>query len=203
MIARAISKVSLLSAIICLVILVFGFFGYSYQIKNTSNLQYPSKSDGIVVLTGGANRIQTAFFLMDKELGDRLLVTGVNWRTSKGAIFGALNRDINNSKIKVDIDHLALDTIGNAKETASWAKRHNYKKIIIVTSNFHMSRSLLEFKREMPNIKFIPYPALEGTTINSGQTLRSNLKEYGKLVAATIRIHLFDNLPLTKLANAY
>ena len=152
---RGITKLSLFIAVICLIGLSFGFIWYSYQIKHSSNIKTPAKSDAIVVLTGGANRIQTAFSLMDKNLGDRLLITGVNWRTSKSAIFSALNRDIHNSKIKVDLDHLALDTIGNAKETARWAKKHGYKKLIIVTSDFHVSRSLLELKLAMPNIELI------------------------------------------------
>lgn len=206
-ILRAAANLSLYTAILCLVSLTLGFFLFSHNIENSTKTKTPPKSDAIVVLTGGANRIQTAFALMDKNLGERLLITGVNWRTSKSAIFGALNRDINNSKLKVDIDHLALDTLGNAKETANWAKRHNYKKLIIVTSNFHMSRSLLEFKLAMPDIEFISYPAFENknnsTTHKSGQKLRFNLREYGKLVAASLRIHIFEKLPLTKLANAY
>lgn len=166
-------------------------------------METPPKSDAIVVLTGGANRIQTAFSLMDKNLGDRLLITGVNSQTSKSAIFSALNRDVKNSKIEVDIDRLALDTIGNAKETALWAKNHGYKKIIVVTSDFHLSRSLLELKLAMPNVELIPYPAFANRIKNSDQYLRSNLKEYGKLVAATLRIQFFEHQPLTKQANAY
>lgn len=200
---RGITKLSLSIAIICIIFLSLGFVWYSYQTKNFSNIKTPPKSDAIVVLTGGANRIQTAFSLMDKNLGDRLLITGVNWRTSKSAIFSALNRDIKNSKITVDLDHLALDTIGNANETAHWAKKHDYKKLIIITSSFHISRSLLEFELAMPNIELIPYPAFTDRIKNTDQNLRSDLKEYGKLVATTLRILIFEHLPLTKQANAY
>lgn len=201
--AHAITKISLCVAIVCVLCLSAGFVWYSYQIKNITNLNTPQKSDAIVVLTGGANRIQTAFTLMDKNLGERLLITGVNDQTTKRAIFNALNRDIQTSTIKVDLDHLALDTIGNAIETAHWAKVHNYKKLIIVTSDFHITRSLLEFKKAMPDIKLIPYPALMSKTKKADQSLRTNLKEYSKLVASILRIQLFEHLPLTNMVNAY
>lgn len=201
--ALAITKLSLCIAIFCVISLSSGFVWYSYQIKNCANIKTPQKSDGIVVLTGGANRIQTAFSLMDKKLGERLLITGVNKRTSKKAIFNALNRDILTSNIKVDLDHLALDTIGNAKETAQWVEAHDYKKLIIVTSDFHLTRSLLEFKQAMPKIELIPYPAFMSTAKKSDQNLRSHLKEYSKLVASVLRIQLFEHLPLTNKANAY
>lgn len=183
--------------------LTLGFVWFSHQVHLSATVELPQKSDAIVVLTGDANRLETAFMLMDKKLGDRLLITGVNVRTSKKAIFRALKRNENANKTTVDLDHKALNTIGNAIETAYWAKLRGYKKLTIVTSDYHIMRSLLEFKKAMPNLVLISYPAQPNKIISSDQSLRSKLKEYGKLVAATIRIQFLEHLPLTKVAFAY
>ena len=45
-----------------------------------------------------------------------------------------------------DIDHAALDTIGNAEESAKWVNSHGYGRVIVVTNNYHMPRSLVEFE---------------------------------------------------------
>ena len=44
----------------------------------------------------------------------------------------------------LDIGYLAQDTIGNAEETRAWAQAWGFRRIVVVTSNYHMPRSLLE-----------------------------------------------------------
>lgn len=201
--SKGFSKLCLFLTVIIISTLTLGFAWFSYQVQLCAETKLPQKSDAIVVLTGDANRLETAFMLMDKRLGERLLITGVNKRTSKKAIFNALKRSTTANKINIDLGHKALNTIGNAVETAHWARLRGYKKLTIVTSDYHMTRSLLEFKRVMPNLELIPYPAQPNKIISSDQSLRAKLKEYGKLVAATVRMQFLEYLPLTKLAFAY
>ena len=49
------------------------------------------------------------------------------------------------------LDHAALDTIGNAEESAKWVQDHDYNSVILVTNNYHMPRSLLEMSRLVEN----------------------------------------------------
>ncbi|GAB5038590.1 hypothetical protein BHOIPH791_06520 [Bartonella henselae] len=58
----------------------------------------------------------------------------------------------------VDIGHKAINTKGNAEESAVWIKKHHYKTVYIVTHDYHMWRSMRELKYLMPDINFIAYP---------------------------------------------
>ena len=60
----------------------------------------------------------------------------------------------------VDIGYEAQDTPGNADETMQWAADQKFSKLIIVTSSYHMPRSLTELGRVMPDVKLVPYPVV-------------------------------------------
>ena len=46
----------------------------------------------------------------------------------------------------VDLGFTAADTVGNARETAEWAKAMRYQSLIIVTADYHMPRAMLELR---------------------------------------------------------
>jgi uncharacterized SAM-binding protein YcdF (DUF218 family) len=56
------------------------------------------------------------------------------------------------------IGHQAQNTPGNAIETARWMRREGYHSLRLVTSWYHMPRSLLEFERAMPGVDIVPHP---------------------------------------------
>src|SRR5690606_35805916 len=95
----------------------------------------------------------------------------------------------------VDLDRVALNTIGNAQESAKWANANTFGSIIIVTNNYHMPRSLLEMRRILPNATLEPFPVvntpLTGTTwLEDADTLRVLMIEYAKYVVALSRTML-------------
>jgi len=119
-------------------------------------------ADGIVVLTGGMDRISDAMDLLAKGRAKRLLISGVNPNTSFARL---MNKYPGNSalfKCCVELDYKAQNTIGNAVETFHWAQKHKLKSLIIVTSAYHMPRSLLELHHVLPRIALLPYPVLSG-----------------------------------------
>ena len=81
-----------------------------------------SRADGIVVLTGGYARLEPAVALLLAKRGERLLVSGVNEHTSKDTLRNALAIDEKTFECCVDIDRAALDTTGNADQTARWTQ---------------------------------------------------------------------------------
>ena len=81
------------------------------------------RTDAIVALTGGAQRIGDAIDLLAKGYGRRLLITGVNERTSREEIARLNPGQRRLFDCCVDLDYRARNTIGNAIETRRWMER--------------------------------------------------------------------------------
>ncbi len=121
-----------------------------------------TKTDAIVVWTGGPCRITTGVELLSQGLSDRLFVSGV--KTLNPVLIGKkckshLSLDVLDSlRDKISYGHAALSTMGNAAETSIWSQNHNVKSIRLVTSSIHLPRSLVEYRLAMPDVKVIPHP---------------------------------------------
>lgn len=115
-------------------------------------------ADGIVVLTGGRERIHGAIELLRGGKAKRLLITGVyhNTRSEDLARFGQVSEDL--LRCCIDLGFAAETTIGNAREAADWTRAHGFSSLIVVTSAYHLPRSLIEFRSLMPEIALTPYP---------------------------------------------
>ena len=105
---------------------------------------------GIVALTGGRNRIEPAVKLLNKGLGERMLISGVKPGTKVQTITSRENVELSTDK-PVDLGYKATDTVGNAKEVKNWANLYGMQKIYVVTSFYHIPRSQLELEREIPD----------------------------------------------------
>src|SRR5205823_1857129 len=117
----------------------------------------PPKADGIVALTGGGERLDTAVALLEHGVGKRLLVSGVSQETTKETV-GKMSEGGARFACCADIGYAAEDTHGNAAEAAEWARGHHFTSLVIVTSRYHMPRTLQEFSATMPHVALIPYP---------------------------------------------
>ena len=129
-------------------------------VQNFSHIQYTNnyKADAIIVLTGGHARLAAGVKLLENKKGQRMLLSGVNKHISNKTIIHALGIKDHNLMQHIDIGRYALNTAGNAMETALWVKKYNYKTIYIVTNDYRMPRSLLELKMALPNIVLLPAP---------------------------------------------
>ena len=136
----------------------FDFIRFS---DGVARLAVPSgiKADGIVALTGGKARIDGALALLAEGRGERLLISGVNPSVGRREI--ARTVEIDSRPVldrSVDLGHLARDTIGNADEARAWAETRGFRSLIVVTSDYHMPRSMIELAGAMPDVALIPYP---------------------------------------------
>ncbi|RED45055.1 YdcF family protein [Aestuariispira insulae] len=117
-----------------------------------------SKSEAIVVLTGGSMRLETGLDLLSKGAADKLFVSGVH----RGVDVAELLRVSRQSPGKLDcciaLGYEASDTHGNAVETANWVRENGFKKVRLVTASYHMPRSLLELRHVMPELEVQPHP---------------------------------------------
>jgi uncharacterized SAM-binding protein YcdF (DUF218 family) len=118
------------------------------------------RADAIVVLTGGELRLAVGAQLLKEGRGARLLISGVNPHTSRNDLRRASGLPARLFSSRVDIDYAAHTTSGNADETKAWAKSHGFTRLIVVTSSYHMPRSLMELRRTMPRITLVPHPVV-------------------------------------------
>jgi len=153
------------------------------------------RADGIVVLTGGTARIDGAMALLAEGRAQRLLISGVNPSVSRDVIAGMVG-DALRPQIDccVDIDH-ARDTVENASSAGRWASDLAFSSLIVVTSGYHMPRSMAELESAMPGVRLIAFPVanpdLDLERWWRNPTAFSLLvREYGKYLAAEARLLL-------------
>ena len=118
----------------------------------------PAPADAIVVLTGGGQRIEEAARLLANGYGKRLLISGVNHRSSREDVQRLTRLDSQLFRCCVDLGYSALDTAGNAEEAMRWSEDQRYTSLIVVTASYHMPRSLAEIARALPGVRLVPYP---------------------------------------------
>ena len=149
-------------------------------------------ADGIVALTGGSQRIGDAIDLLAKGYGRRLLITGVNERTSREEIARLNPGQRRLFDCCVDLDYQARNTIGNALATRRWMEDQHFRSLIVVTSNYHMPRTLLELDSALPEADKVPFPVVNDAVHPdnwwySPATAKLLVSEYVKLVAGWLR----------------
>jgi uncharacterized SAM-binding protein YcdF (DUF218 family) len=119
----------------------------------------PPRAEAIVALTGGSlQRLSTGVRLLQEHKGERLLISGVNRIVTDQELFEALHLDADLAHCCIDLGRTAQDTLGNASETAQWARSHHYRSLILVTDDYHMPRSQAELALAMPEAEIHPYP---------------------------------------------
>ena len=162
----------------------------AYQHAARSPAPDPPRADGIVVLTGGAGRIEAGLRLLADGKAPRLLVSGVGG----GDLPEALRRQTTPDPIspdhtnidRISVGRTAIDTVGNAAEVATWARQTGLHTLIVVTAGYHMARALREITRDSPDLVLYPAPvhspALRGPDRIGSLRLMTN--EYDKFLAA-------------------
>ncbi len=172
----------------------FGFIAFLSQLRG-SEMKPAGNADGIVVLTGGSSRVSDAMELLAAGYGKRLLISGVHPTTDVHDISRTLPDNHKLLNCCVDLDRSAINTRSNAAETGRWARERGFKSLIVVTSNYHMPRAIVELSHAMPDVTLIPFAVVgdkwrEEPWWTSSATLRLLLSEYAKYVAAEVRVRL-------------
>lgn len=143
------------------------------------------RADAIIALTGEGDRLAPAVMLLEEGRGKRLLITGVNRATSKPHLKSLLHGG-RAFDCCADLGFAAADTRGNAQEAAEWMQTHRFASAIVVTADYHMPRSLVEFEAAMPDTKLIPYPVPEPRS-EGWQIVKRVGGEYAKFLASYVR----------------
>lgn len=170
-----------------------GFFAFAQHVDKltTPNRADVPKADGIVVWTGkGGGRLEASGQLLIDEKGERLLVSGVNETLELPQIAGLIGLSEDLAACCVDLDYAAENTIGNARETAAWAKALDYDHIILVTSAYHMPRAQVEISTAAGRMRITPFPVMRDNPkkwYQDGARFKRLLQEYIKLLLSYSR----------------
>lgn len=151
-----------------------------------------TRTDAVVVLTGGSERLTTGVHLLQSGAAGKLFISGVHKDVDMVQIARVTNAAPEMVACCIALGHSANDTVGNAAETALWARAEGLASIRLVTGAYHMPRSLLEFRRALPGSVLVPHPVFPDA-VKSDEWWRWRgtavllATEYSKYVAAEIR----------------
>lgn len=151
-------SIGLWAVIIAAIAFIVGFWNFANDVRQDV-AEEPPPAEAIVALTGGSlERLSTGVRLLEQHKGQRLLISGVNRIVTDAELFEVLDVDAQLAECCVDLGRSADDTLGNAAETAAWARENNYTRLILVTDDYHMPRSRAELSLAMPEVEIYPYP---------------------------------------------
>ena len=153
---RAVMAAALVGAVL------LGSFGLGFVWFATrvalSDAPVDPRADAIVVLTGGRDRVQGGVELLEEGRGRRLLISGVHPSTRAEDIQRATVGGHALFACCVDLGHRAETTVGNALEVADWTRANGFSSLIVVTSAYHMPRSMVELDKALPGLTKIAWP---------------------------------------------
>jgi uncharacterized SAM-binding protein YcdF (DUF218 family) len=179
---------------VILAVLLIYLAGFLLFLARLPETPAGARADGIVALTGGNARLDTAVSLLEHGAGKRLLISGVGMETEK-ATLGRMAEGGPRFDCCADIGYTAEDTHGNAEEAAEWARENKFRSLIIVTARYHMPRAMREFHAAMPDALLTAYPVENGSVDLQGWwrhrdttvlLQREYIKYLGSLVVTTL-----------------
>ncbi|MCR9174388.1 MAG: YdcF family protein [Alphaproteobacteria bacterium] len=191
---------------------LWGLVGYVNDIRSLQ-AEYglePSASyavtaaDAIVVATGGSGRLATGIELLKAERAPTLFISGVDPTVARDRIReliapppAGLSTEV--IDCCVALGYGARDTVGNAREVTDWMAENGFGSLILVTSGYHLPRTLLEFRHAMPDVRF-ELVAVSATEVRIDDYWRYPgsfallAAEWSKYLFAKVRMMLHDML---------
>ena len=149
----------------------------------------------IVVLTGGTGRIQQGLRLLNQHIAPQLFISGVTKKETVPQLLKRFRASTHFPSVApqmVTLGFNAETTKGNAREIHHWVEKtwtfqKRAPRIVLVTSVYHIPRSLHEIQRLVPNASLIAYPVFakdfaEESWSTSLDTWRLIVSEYIKFI---------------------
>ena len=143
------------------------------------------KTDAIVVPTGGQGRIERGLEVLDQGRAKAMLVTGVARAVKPGEFTAQYKVSARLMKCCVTLGFAAVNTRGNAAETAEWMREHRFTSLRLVTTDWHMRRAALELEATLP-----PDVRVVEDAVRSRPGMRILFLEYNKLIASFVSQHM-------------
>ncbi|NWG72645.1 MAG: YdcF family protein [Parvularculaceae bacterium] len=170
-----------------------GFWFFLRELAHAPKAPQGLKADAVVVFTGqGGSRVSAAMNLFGAGAGERLLISGVNADITREELARLWPGEPAGFECCVDLGWEAQTTVGNAREVRNWAITHDFDSLILVTSDYHMPRALLETRGELPEASIAAYRVDSGYLRPNGLPADQNAArqlavEYSKFLAAVVK----------------
>ena len=132
-------------------------------------------TDGVVVLTGATGRIARGSDIVERHLARRMLISGVEPNVTSQQLAEKQNVPLPIVRCCVDLGRQAVDTQSNARETAIWMRRHHFRSLRLVTTDWHMARARFELSLALDSTMIVVPDA-----VRSDATLFVLFREYNK-----------------------
>ncbi|WP_300540632.1 YdcF family protein [Maricaulis sp.] len=174
-------------AFLFVAILIGGFMSYAIRVARYDPPPVSQRADAIIVLTGDTGRLATGGQLLRDGRSPQLLISGVHPSATVDDIKRHTGLTDAEFSCCVVLGREATDTIGNAREAGMLVRENGYRSLIIVTSDYHLPRSLLEMRTLMPGVELIPYPVRTPPPWHNARAARLWLQEYAKYTAVWVR----------------
>lgn len=181
-------------ALVLAVAWLAGLFWYAADVPRSppTGADAERRTDAIVVLTGGSNRLVTGLELLAAGRAKKLFVSGVYDGVEVQELLKLSRHSPTEMECCITLGYSADSTIGNAYETADWMRDQGFRSLRLVTANYHMRRSMLELAMAMPDVELVPHPVVAPTVHLDDWwmwpgTANLLVNEYNKLLVVGLR----------------
>ncbi|MBE6451140.1 MAG: YdcF family protein [Alphaproteobacteria bacterium] len=146
----------LISVLLIFLLWLGGFIMFDAYIRKSADTE--QKTDAIVVLTGGKNRILEALKLYNNDMAEFLIISGVDSNVSLKELQKQNNIFLTKNDAHIILGKEATNTNQNAVEVSDAIRRNNIHSVRLVTSYYHMPRSKEEILAYNPDIEVVVHP---------------------------------------------
>lgn len=169
----------------------YGVFVANILLKTPQNIA--QKTDAIVVVTGGNDRVKTGLDLLSQNLSDTLFISGVHESVTE-ADLRTLVPDNTLPACCIILGYQAKTTLQNAEEIQNWitaaqTDAREIRSFRLVTSRYHLDRAMLELSQSLHGVTIIPHPVTHHDDgIKTRKFWRLAFGEYNKIIYRVFQI---------------
>lgn len=194
-------RLKILFFAVCSLLLLWllGFGLFIASLLNSQNLKH--KVDAAIVFTGSPGRIEEGIKIFANSHAKKLLISGVF--TEQGRQFcKSLYDKYQVADQDVILGGLSRNTYGNILESKIFMTINGYNSAYIITSDFHLPRSIFLLRQQMPQYKFYGIPIKKHSEETYIYYYTKVFIEYNKYLSAVVlrATELLEAKLLEKLA---
>jgi uncharacterized SAM-binding protein YcdF (DUF218 family) len=161
-----------------------GFVLFAVTLGNPAGAD-AKPTDAVVVITGGAGRIEHGLDVLSAHKAKRMLVAGADPLVTKPDLIRVVGGNDRLMRCCVDLGSESVDTRSNAEEAGRWMASRGYRSLRLITSDWHMRRANYEYSRAHGKRYAITTDAVRGSP-----GFKTLFGEYNKYVLRRISVLL-------------